>query len=260
MAYTVTDLLRLDPGPVRLADHDPGATPGFEGSKKDGGEGAARSWARSSPTSRSGCTPTPTPAAAAACCSCSRAWTPRARAGSSTTRSGCSAPTALRLTSFKKPTEEELAHDFLWRIDQALPLRRDGGGLRPLPLRGRAGGARCTSSPTPRRSSGATTRSTTWEKALVDDGHRRPQVHAARLRRGAEGAAARPAGRPREAVEVQARRTSTSGPAWATTRRPTRSRWSAAAPTPRPGTSSRATTSGTATGPSASCCSRPCAG
>jgi PPK2 family polyphosphate:nucleotide phosphotransferase len=30
-------------------------------------------------------------------------------------------PVSLRITSFKKPTEEELAHDFLWRIRRALP-------------------------------------------------------------------------------------------------------------------------------------------
>jgi PPK2 family polyphosphate:nucleotide phosphotransferase len=30
-------------------------------------------------------------------------------------------PNGFRLTSFKKPTDEELAHDFLWRIDRALP-------------------------------------------------------------------------------------------------------------------------------------------
>lgn len=34
---------------------------------------------------------------------------------------GVLSPLALRLTSFKKPTDEELAHDFLWRIDRALP-------------------------------------------------------------------------------------------------------------------------------------------
>ncbi len=30
-------------------------------------------------------------------------------------------PAGVRITSFKKPTDEELAHDFLWRIDRALP-------------------------------------------------------------------------------------------------------------------------------------------
>jgi len=30
-------------------------------------------------------------------------------------------PAGVRITSFKKPTDEELSHDFLWRIDRALP-------------------------------------------------------------------------------------------------------------------------------------------
>lgn len=30
-------------------------------------------------------------------------------------------PQGLDITAFKKPTEEELAHDFLWRIERALP-------------------------------------------------------------------------------------------------------------------------------------------
>lgn len=32
-------------------------------------------------------------------------------------------PQGVHVTSFKKPTEEELAHDFLWRIHQAVPAR-----------------------------------------------------------------------------------------------------------------------------------------
>ena len=34
---------------------------------------------------------------------------------------GLLSPSGLRLTSFKKPTEEELSHDFLWRVEKALP-------------------------------------------------------------------------------------------------------------------------------------------
>ena len=34
---------------------------------------------------------------------------------------GAMNPAGVRITSFKKPTAEELAHDFLWRIDKALP-------------------------------------------------------------------------------------------------------------------------------------------
>jgi PPK2 family polyphosphate:nucleotide phosphotransferase len=32
-------------------------------------------------------------------------------------------PQGVRVTSFKRPTEEELAHDFLWRIHKAVPRR-----------------------------------------------------------------------------------------------------------------------------------------
>ena len=32
-------------------------------------------------------------------------------------------PQGVRVTSFKVPTEEELAHDFLWRINRALPRK-----------------------------------------------------------------------------------------------------------------------------------------
>ena len=31
-------------------------------------------------------------------------------------------PSGMRVTAFRAPTEEELAHDFLWRIEQALPV------------------------------------------------------------------------------------------------------------------------------------------
>jgi PPK2 family polyphosphate:nucleotide phosphotransferase len=34
-------------------------------------------------------------------------------------------PAGVRITSFKKPTAEELSHDFLWRIDNALPAAGD---------------------------------------------------------------------------------------------------------------------------------------
>jgi PPK2 family polyphosphate:nucleotide phosphotransferase len=36
-------------------------------------------------------------------------------------------PQSCRVTSFKAPSEEELAHDFLWRIHQALPRRGEVG-------------------------------------------------------------------------------------------------------------------------------------
>jgi PPK2 family polyphosphate:nucleotide phosphotransferase len=38
---------------------------------------------------------------------------------------GAMNPAGVRITSFKKPTPEELNHDFLWRIDKALPSPGD---------------------------------------------------------------------------------------------------------------------------------------
>ena len=62
-----------------------------------------------------------------------------------------------------------------------------------------------------------------------------------------KAAAAGPARRPDQALEVQPRRPRRAGALGATTRRRTRSPWSAPTPRPRPGTSSRRTGSGTAT-------------
>lgn len=38
---------------------------------------------------------------------------------------GAMNPAGVRITSFKKPTDEELQHDFLWRIDKQLPSPGD---------------------------------------------------------------------------------------------------------------------------------------
>lgn len=36
---------------------------------------------------------------------------------------GAAGPVGVQVTAFKKPSEEELAHDFLWRVHKACPLR-----------------------------------------------------------------------------------------------------------------------------------------
>ena len=65
--------------------------------------------------------PMASPATAGPCCWSCRGWTPRARAESIEKVAGAVNPQGVAITSFKKPTEEELAHDFLWRINKALP-------------------------------------------------------------------------------------------------------------------------------------------
>ncbi len=120
MAYTVTDLLRLPQGAVSLDDLDPGDTSGFDGSKREaekalgelGGEltdlqermfanayvgGARRVLVVLQGMDTSG------------------------KGGVVDHTLGLLNPNGIQLKSFKRPTEEELSHDFLWRVERALP-------------------------------------------------------------------------------------------------------------------------------------------
>ena len=151
-------------------------------------------------------------------------------------------PQGVRITSFKAPTEEELR--------ARLPLADPEGAARPRATSGSSTARHYEDvlivrvrelAPSRRRSSGATTRSTTSRPRLVDGGHHDHQVHAAHLGRRAEGAAAGPARRPDQALEVQPRRHRRARPAGRPTARPTRSPSSAPTPRSRRGTSSRAT-------------------
>lgn len=49
-------------------------------------------------------------------------------------------PQGVQVTSFKQPNSEELKHDFLWRVNKALPARRVHRHFQPQLLRGCAGG------------------------------------------------------------------------------------------------------------------------
>ncbi len=116
----IGDALRVPPGPVHLTSYDPRATPGFDGGKKDakkrlramgeeladlqemlfaGGytDGDRRILLVLQGMDTSG------------------------KGGVVKHCVGLFDPGAIETTSFKKPTEEELAHDFLWRVDRAVP-------------------------------------------------------------------------------------------------------------------------------------------
>ena len=120
MSYTVTDLLRLAQGPVSLADHDPGDTSGFEGTKKQAAKALAdlgpelaelqeRMFADAYTGGRRRILVV------------LQGMDTSGKGGVIDHALGLLSPNGFRLTSFKRPTEEELAHDFLWRIDRALP-------------------------------------------------------------------------------------------------------------------------------------------
>jgi PPK2 family polyphosphate:nucleotide phosphotransferase len=117
---SVTDLLALPKGTVNLAAYDTAATPGFDGDKSDGKEALADLGERLSELQemlfaegRSG----------------GRRRVLLVLQGMDTAGKGgvmrntvaIFDPQGVNIKAFGKPTEEELAHDFLWRIRRELP-------------------------------------------------------------------------------------------------------------------------------------------
>jgi PPK2 family polyphosphate:nucleotide phosphotransferase len=114
------DALRVPPGPVDLASYDTRATPCFDGGKKKGkaalhalGDELSDLQERLFAEGRSG----------------GRRRILLVLQGMDTSGKGGIVrhslalvdPQGLHTTSFKAPTEEELRHDFLWRVDKQLP-------------------------------------------------------------------------------------------------------------------------------------------
>jgi PPK2 family polyphosphate:nucleotide phosphotransferase len=116
--------LRLPPGPVDLTAIDSGATPGFKGGKKDGtvallglGDGLSdlqeRLFAEGVADVGHG----------RAVLMVLQGMDTSGKGGTLKHTVGLMDPQGVRITSFKKPTDEELEHDFLWRIRHALPTK-----------------------------------------------------------------------------------------------------------------------------------------
>jgi len=120
MAYTVTDALRLTPGPVSLADHDAKDTSLFEGGKsearkalRDAGAELADLQERMYADAYTG--------GRRRVLIVLQGMDTSGKGGVIDHALGLLSPNGFRLQSFKRPTEEELEHDFLWRIERALP-------------------------------------------------------------------------------------------------------------------------------------------
>ncbi|WP_244928667.1 PPK2 family polyphosphate kinase [Nocardioides sp. W7] len=116
----VADLLRVPAGPVDLRAIATDATPGFDGDKKAGrlaladlGEELAglqeRLWAEGQA------------GASRRLLLVLQGMDTSGKGGTLKHTVGLVDPQGVRITSFKAPTEEERAHDFLWRIERALP-------------------------------------------------------------------------------------------------------------------------------------------
>jgi PPK2 family polyphosphate:nucleotide phosphotransferase len=116
--------LRLPPGPVDLTAIDTGATPGFAGGKKDGtGALLALGDDLSDLQERLFAEGVADVGHGRAVLLVLQGMDTSGKGGTLKHTVGLVDPQGVRITSFKKPTEEELEHDFLWRIKKALPAK-----------------------------------------------------------------------------------------------------------------------------------------
>jgi PPK2 family polyphosphate:nucleotide phosphotransferase len=120
------DLLRVGPGPVDLAGIDPRGTPGFPDHKNP------KRWARDKLTEIGAELARYQEMLYATAKSAAHAERRRVllvlqamdcggKDGTTKRVAGAMNPLGLHLVAFGKPNEQELAHDFLWRIRRALP-------------------------------------------------------------------------------------------------------------------------------------------
>ncbi|MCW2780613.1 MAG: phosphate:nucleotide phosphotransferase [Marmoricola sp.] len=116
----ITDLLRVPQGTVDLASIDPHGKPGFVGNKADG--------AKALPAMAEELTTLQEQLFAAGYTADNRrillvlqGMDTSGKGGVLKHTVGLFDPSGTQLKSFKQPTREELDHDFLWRVDKAVP-------------------------------------------------------------------------------------------------------------------------------------------
>jgi PPK2 family polyphosphate:nucleotide phosphotransferase len=122
----ISDLLRLPAGPVELGGIDTHGHPGFDGGKKDGkaalsavGEELAELQEKLFAEGYTG--------GRRRVLLVLQGMDTSGKGGVLSHTVGLLDPSGLALKSFKKPTDDELAHDFLWRVDRALPAAGEIG-------------------------------------------------------------------------------------------------------------------------------------
>jgi len=121
MSQTLTELLRAPSGSINLGELDSAATPGCDEEKDDGpqlmeeiGERLAEDQERLFAGGRS-------ETDERRLLLVLQGMDTSGKGGVVRKAVGLVDPQGVSITSFKKPTKEELAHDFLWRIEKALP-------------------------------------------------------------------------------------------------------------------------------------------
>jgi len=112
--------LRLPPGPVDLTAIQTDATPGFSGDKKDGKKALEALGPKLSDLQER-LFAEGTAGSTRNVLLVLQGMDTSGKGGTLRHTVGLMDPQGVRIHSFKAPTKEELAHDFLWRIEQALP-------------------------------------------------------------------------------------------------------------------------------------------
>jgi len=117
---TISELLRLPPGPVDLSRTDTDGQPGFDGDKHDGKAALPELGAELADLQEKlfaeGYT-----GGERSVLLVLQGMDTSGKGGVLSHTVGMLEVSGLALTSFKKPTDEVLAHDFLWRVEKALP-------------------------------------------------------------------------------------------------------------------------------------------
>lgn len=119
------DALRVEPG-FRLADIDPRSTPGYGGDKNDGRADLQAGRAPLEGLQERLFAQSVAGTATGSVLLVLQAMDTAGKGGIVRHVVGAVDPQGVELASFKKPTAEELEHDFLWRIEKRLP---DAGRL-----------------------------------------------------------------------------------------------------------------------------------
>ena len=165
---------------------------------------------------------------------------------------GAGNPQGIRYASFGKPTEEELAHHYLWRIRNALPTAGhigvfDRSHYEDVLI------VRVHDLVPPEVWGARYDEINAFEKELVDDGTTIVKVAMFVSLDEQKKRLAERLDRPDKYWKYNPADIDERGAVAASTRRPTRRCWTRRRPSTRRGTSSRVTGSGTAGWPSPSC-------
>lgn len=116
----IPEALRLPPGPVDLVSIETDAAPGFEGTKADG-KGALAALADELSDLQERLWAERTAGSERRVLLVLQGMDTSGKGGVLRHTIGLVDPQGVRITSFKAPTDEERAHDFLWRIERGLP-------------------------------------------------------------------------------------------------------------------------------------------